>query len=225
MLQIFDRAFKQDGLYRLSLEEHVDVFCDRSCALLEPPRRIETQPEAVEPLCLSLVADFVFAKMLCNIKPPQRIDEPCLSDCEALEPPQLSQVASPRKPDDQLSEHADDLPSFEPVSWPPSPDVAQVLKEWESQKAKSARNSFYNWQVDESMPEDICCPPDRIMHELHARELNGFLQDVSKRPHLLKLQINAKRCRQERKQQSASAKGAHSWPVSVKDVLKNRNTR
>mmetsp|Transcript_72765 Transcript_72765/g.170646 ORF Transcript_72765/g.170646 Transcript_72765/m.170646 type:complete len:159 (-) Transcript_72765:228-704(-) len=158
--------------------------------------------------------------MLCNIKPPRRIDEPC---CEALEPPQLSQVASPRKPDDQLSVHADDLPSFE--DWPAGPDVDQVLEDWVKQQAKSTRNSFYSWrQVDESMPEDVSSPPDRIMHELHARELNEFLKDVSKRPHLLKLQINVKRCRQERKQQSASVK-PHSWPGSVKDVLKSRNTR
>ncbi|CAE7761672.1 unnamed protein product [Symbiodinium sp. CCMP2456] len=169
--------------------------------------------------------------MLCDVKPPQRILEPCETLAEPK--PQLSlSVPSPRKPDDQLSV-ADDVPSFqEKCSSDPSdgPDVAEVEMDWESRKAKSVRPSFHQWEVDPSMPKGASSPPDRYMHELHVHEIKGFLKDVSKSPELLNVKVIIKRCRQEAKQQQllqqqpaslterskhSAPRVANSWPLSA----------
>ena len=183
------------------------------------------------PLGRLWTADVVLDRMLSDVKPPQRILEPC----ETLAEPKLQlnlSVPSPRKPDDHFSV-TDDVPSFEEkFSSDPSdgPDVAEVEMEWESQKAKSARPSFHQWEVDSSMPQGASSPPDRYMHELQAREIKGFLKDVTKSPELLNVKVIIKRCRQEAKQQqhlqqqSASLMErrkhsaptvAHSWPLSA----------
>ncbi|CAE6933806.1 unnamed protein product [Symbiodinium sp. CCMP2592] len=182
--------------------------------------------------------------MLRDVKPPQRILEPC--ETLAMDPkPQLSLlVPSPRKPDDQLSVQ-DDVPSFEQkFSSDPSdgPGVAEVEMEWESQKAKSVRPSFHQWEVDPSRPKSASSPPDRYMHELHVHEIKGFLKDVTKSPELLNVKVILKRCRQEAKeqqryqQQSASMMErrkhsaphapptAHSWPLSAFGIKHTKTT-
>ena len=195
-------------------------------------------PESLRPLSVWVrTADDLSDNMLRDVKPPQRILEPC--ETLAMDPkPQLSLlVPSPRKPDDQLSV-PDDVPSFEQkFSSDPSdgPDVAEVEMEWESQKAKSARPSFHQWEVDPSRPKSASSPPDRYMHELHVQEIKGFLKDVTKRPELLNVKVIIKRCRQEAKQQQqqqyqqqsasltemrehsapSAPPTAHSWPLSA----------